>query len=116
MLTVLDRYLLREVVLGFCATVVVLLAMVLSYRLARYLSQAASGLLTQESIWLLLALQSVRYLVLLIPLATLLAIMLTLGRLYRDSEMTALQACGFRPRDLYRPLLFFALPLSLLMV
>lgn len=112
MLNIVDRYLLREILLAGLATVVTLLAMVLSYRLARYLNQAASGLLAQDAIWLMLGLQAVRFLVILIPLATLLAIMLTLGRLYRDSEMTALKACGLQPRHLYRPLLLFALPVA----
>lgn len=112
MLNIVDRYLLRETLLAGLATVVILLAMVMSYRLARYLNQAASGLLAQDAIWLMLGLQAVRFLVILIPLATLLAIMLTLGRLYRDSEMTALKACGLQPRHLYRPLLLFALPMA----
>ncbi|MCB1814701.1 MAG: LptF/LptG family permease, partial [Candidatus Competibacteraceae bacterium] len=80
MLTIVDRYLLREVALTFSATVTVLLAMVLSYRLARYLSQATQGLLAQDAIWSLLGLQAVRFLVILIPLASLIAIMLALGR------------------------------------
>ena len=112
MLTTIDRYLLREVTLSFSATVSVLLAMVLSYRLARFLSQATQGLLAQEAIWTLLGLQAVRFLVILIPLASLLAIMLALGRLYRDSEMTALAACGFGPKEIYRPLLWFSLPMA----
>ncbi|MDX1656828.1 MAG: LPS export ABC transporter permease LptF, partial [Candidatus Competibacteraceae bacterium] len=40
--------------------------------------------------------------------------LLALGRLYRDSEMTALTACGFGPRAVYRPLLLLALPLALI--
>ena len=116
MLSTTDRYLLREITLSFGATVSVLLAMVLSYRLARFLSQATQGLLSQDAIWTLLGLQAVRFLVILIPLASLLAIMLALGRLYRDSEMTALAACGFGPKEIYRPLLWFALPLAVLML
>lgn len=115
MLTIVDRYLLREVALTFSATVTVLLAMVLSYRLARYLSQATQGLLAQDAIWSLLGLQAVRFLVILIPLASLIAIMLALGRLYRDNEMTALCACGIGPLDIYRPLLLFALPMAITM-
>ncbi len=110
--SIIDRYLLREILLAGLAIVVVLLAMVISYRLARYLNQAASGLLAQDAIWLLLGLQAVRFLVILIPLAALLAIMLTLGRLYRASEMAALKACGLQPRHVYRPLLLFAVPLA----
>ena len=115
MLTIVDRYLLREVTLTFSGTVTVLLAMVLSYRLARFLSQATQGLLAQDAIWILLGLQAVHFLVILIPLASLIAIMLALGRLYRDSEMTALSACGFGPLDIYRPLLLFALPMAFTM-
>jgi lipopolysaccharide export system permease protein len=38
----------------------------------------------------------------------LLAVVLTLGRLYHDSEMAALQACGFAPARLLVPLFCFA--------
>jgi lipopolysaccharide export system permease protein len=38
----------------------------------------------------------------------LLSVVLTLGRLYHDSEMAALQACGFAPARLLAPLFVFA--------
>ena len=102
--------------LTFCATVLVLLAMVLSFRLARYFSQAANGLLAQDAIWQLLGLQAVRYLVILIPLAMLLSIMLSLGRLYRDNEMTALTACGVGPGAIYRALLTLSIPIAVILM
>lgn len=114
-LAVLDRYLIKEVLLTFFATVLVLLATVISYRLADYLHKAASGLLAQEAIFLLLGLQAVSFLVILIPPALLLSIMLALGRLYRDSEMTALIACGVGPGAVYRPLFLLAVPIALAM-
>lgn len=40
--SLIDRYLIREIALTLLATAVVLLAMVLSHRLAGYLSKAAS--------------------------------------------------------------------------
>lgn len=115
MLTTLDRYLLKEIALTFCATLIVLLSIVLFHRLAQYLSQAASGLLAQGSILLLLGLQAIRHLVELIPVAALLAIMLALGRLYRDSEIVAIHACGLGPSTIYRPLLLLVVPLTLLL-
>ena len=115
MLSTVDRYLVKEIVLTFIATLLVLLAMVLTHQLARYLGQAASGLLAQDSILLLLGLQAIRYLVVLIPLASLLAIMLALGRLHRDSEIVALSACGFGPAALYRPLFLMAIPVAALL-
>jgi lipopolysaccharide export system permease protein len=38
--------------------------------------------------------------------------MLALGRLYRDSEMPAMMACGIGPVDIYRPLSWLLLPLA----
>lgn len=112
MLTQIDRYLIREILLAFGACVLVLLAMVLSHRLAAYMSQAASGLLAREAIFLLLSLQAIRFLVMLIPLALLLSVMLALGRMYRDSEMTAMGACGIGPGAVYGALFKLGVPLA----
>jgi lipopolysaccharide export system permease protein len=43
-----------------------------------------------------------------VPVGLLLAVVLTLGRMYHDSEMAALQACGFGPSRLLAPLFCFA--------
>lgn len=112
--SLIERYLMRETGLTLLAAALALLAMVFSHRLAGYLSKAASGLLARDSIFLLLSLQAVDMLTMLLPLAFLLSIMLTLGRLYRDHEMTALAACGQGPWAIYRALLLLAVPLALL--
>ena len=114
MLSLIDRYLMREAGLTLLATTLALLAMVISHRLAGYLSKAASGLLARDSILLLIGLQAIDMATMLLPLAFLLSLMLTLGRLYRDHEMTALAACGQGPWAIYRALLFLAVPLALL--
>ena len=111
--SIIDRYLMREIGLTLLATALVLLAMVLSHRLANYLSQVANGLLARDSIFLLLGFQAIEILSLLIPLAFLLSIVLTLGRLYRDHEMTAL-AAGYGPLSAYRAVFLLAVPLALL--
>lgn len=116
MLKTVDRFILREVALSLGATLVVLLAIVLASRLANYLTQVANGLLVKEVILRMLVLQSIRFLPVLVPIAFLLGIMLTLGRLYQDSEMVALTACGYGPGEIYRPLLLLALPLLVLLL
>ena len=40
-----------------------------------------------------------------------LAVMLALGRLYRDSEMPAMMACRIGPSGIYRPLIWLVVPL-----
>lgn len=111
--SIIDRYLIREIGLTFLATVLVLLALVLSHRLAGYLSKAASGLLARDAIFVLLGLQSLYFLIVLIPLAFLLSVMLTLGRLYHDHEMMVLTACGYGPLSVYRAAFMLAAPLAL---
>jgi lipopolysaccharide export system permease protein len=56
----------------------------------------------------LIALGAIMNLSVIVPVGLLLAVVLTLGRLYHDSEMAALQACGFGPARLLAPLFCFA--------
>jgi lipopolysaccharide export system permease protein len=110
-----DHYLIKEISLTFCATILILLTTVLSFRLASYFNQAASGLLAQDVIWLMIGLQAIRFLVVLTPPALLLSVVLTLGRLYQDNEMVALSACGGGPSIIYRPLFLLLLPMALIL-
>ncbi len=110
---ILDRYLARETLLSWLAVTVVLLFVMLSNRFAHYLRYAASGELPAHVLGSLVGLSTIRYLVYLFPVSFLLAIMLALGRLYRDSEMTAISACGVGLRRLYRPFLALGVVLAL---
>jgi lipopolysaccharide export system permease protein len=102
----------RELSLTVLATVLVFVGIEMSHRLAVYLSDAASGKLARGAIFMMLGLHAIRYLSVVIPPAALLAIMLTLGRLYRDSEITVLRACGYGPGVIYRPLFILVVPLA----
>lgn len=116
MLTTTDRYLIREATLGWLAVTLVLWAVAVVNRLARYMAEAASGELPASIIFSLLGLKSVNYLVTLTPFAFFLGVLLVLGRWARDRELTALAACGMGPRDIYRPLFLLAGPLSMVLI
>ena len=77
-----------------------LLLILMTNQFAQVLGDAASNLLPKEAVFLVMGLTSVQYLTILIPIGLFLAIMLSLGRLYRDSEMAALMACGIGPGGL----------------
>ncbi|MCK5858714.1 LPS export ABC transporter permease LptF [Abyssibacter sp.] len=109
---ILDRYLFREAGLTWVAVTLVLLAIMLSTRFARFLGLAASGELPETLLLQVVALSSVQYLVILIPVSLLLAVMLSLGRLYRDSEMAAIAACGVSLGTLYRPFIRLGIALA----
>ncbi len=110
---IIDRYLLREILLTWLAVTVVLLVILISNRLAGYLADAAAGRIAGSVIFTLLGLKAVSALVMLLPLALFLAMAFTLGRLHKDSEMAALAACGAGPARLYRPLFLVAVPMAL---
>lgn len=114
MLTVIDRYLNREILLAWLGVTGTLLLIIMSHRFAGYLGDAASGDIPPEAVGSLVALSAVNYLVILIPVGFFLAILLALGRLYRDSEMAALMAVGVGPLQLYRGMSWLALPMVVL--
>ncbi len=93
----------------------VLLFILVSNQFARVLGQAAAGNLPRDAVFLLLGLSTLNYLTVLVPIGLFFAVMLALGRLYKDSEMTAISACGVGPRRLLRPLLLLAGVLAVLL-
>lgn len=110
----INRYLVREVLGTWLGVTAVLLVILVTTRFARFLGDAAAGKLPQDVVLILLGLTVLFYLVVLIPPSFFLAVLLTLGRLYRDSEMAALAACGVGSLRLYRPLLHVAVLLAVL--
>ena len=113
MLGILDRYILREVTKVFLAIVLVLLLIVASLMLLRTLEEVNVGGLGVDVVFRYLRLQIQRDVSTLIPPAFFLAVLVTLSRFSRDSELIAMNACGVgRPR-LYRTLILLAIPVSL---
>lgn len=99
----LDRYIFKEISLSWIAVTVVLLVIMVANVLARILSKVTDGSLPADALFLLVGVKVVNLLVTLIPLGLYLGILLAFGRLYRDSEMSAIAACGTGLGALYRP-------------
>ncbi|MDE2149936.1 MAG: LPS export ABC transporter permease LptF [Gammaproteobacteria bacterium] len=110
---ILYRYLWRETALAWLAVTGALLAIMMSTRLASVLNFAAKGVVPKDLLLQLTGLQSLRYLVILMPVSLLLAIMLALGRMYSDNEVPAMLVCGQRLRALYRPFVTLSVLLAL---
>jgi lipopolysaccharide export system permease protein len=104
----IQRYVLREVVASWLAVTGVLVAILIANQLSRVLGQAADGQYGRHVVFDLIALGAVMNLSVIVPVGLLLSLVLALGRMYHDSEMAALQACGFGPERLLVPLFMFA--------
>jgi lipopolysaccharide export system permease protein len=113
MLGRLDRYLLREATKVFLAIMLVLVLILASLMFLRTLEEVNLGGLGVDVVFHYLSLQIQRDLSSLLPPAFFLAILVTLARLARDSELIAMQACGVGPPRLYRTFLVLAVPVAL---
>lgn len=112
---VLNRYLMREMLGIHLAVTLVLLLIIIGGTVARMLREAAEGRIPSDVMLPLVALGSVQGLILLLPVSLFLALMLGLGRLYQDSEMAAMQACGVGPARLYHAIAWLTVPMTALL-
>lgn len=99
---IISRYLHREVCAALLAITTILLLIFLSNQFIRYLSDAAAGKMAVMTMLHLMSLEIPRLLGMLLPLGLFLGILLAYGRLYTDSEMTVLAACGMSRARLVR--------------
>lgn len=106
---IIDRYIAREILLTLIAVLFVLLAIFMSNRLVRYLADATTGGLSHELVLSMLALKTLSTLTIILPIAFFIAILLAFSRLYKDSEMTAMVACGVNMSWIYRAVMVLAL-------
>lgn len=97
---IIFRYLAREVLSSMFAVSLVLLMIIISARFVNYLAEAAAGKLDAGVLLTLMAYRLPAYLELILPLGLFIGILLAYGRLYLDSEMTVLSACGMSQRRL----------------
>ncbi len=105
--------LLRELTTSAAATFLVLLGISVTTQLVRLLGQAASGMITSTGVVALLGFTLVGYLPILLSLTLFIAVLMTLTRSYRDSEMVVWFSCGQGLSRWISPVLKFAAPLVL---
>jgi lipopolysaccharide export system permease protein len=106
--TILGRYVLREVIAAWLVVTGVLLLLLLAQQVAAVLERAALNQFPQGVVLQLIWLGALQNLSILVPVGLLLGVVLSFGRLYHDSEMTAVLACGVAPSKVYVPVVGLA--------
>ncbi len=114
MFRILDRYIFREVAGAGLGVTAVLLFIMLTNQFALVLGQVVKGDLPKDAVFQVIGLTGLQYLTLLVPISLFLAIMMAMGRLYRDSEFPAMMACRIGPGGVYRPLAWLVVPVCAL--
>lgn len=91
---IIIRYLVRETLKSQLAILFILLLIFFCQKLVRILGAAADGEVPTNLVLTLLGLGISEMAQLILPLSLFLAILMTFGRLYTESEITVMHACG----------------------
>ncbi len=105
-----DSTLRREFARNFGATLVIILTVVLTILLIRTLGQAALGRIAPQDVALLLGFVALGYMPLILSLSLFIAVVATLGRMYRDNEMAIWFSSGVGLTRFVRPVLGVSWP------
>jgi len=110
-LKIIDRLFIFELSKMLASVMLVLSVILISQRLVRYLSKVSSGELSADAVLSLVGFNMVLLLIKLLPAALLVSILLVLGKMYRDNEMSALFSAGVGLSRVYRSVFLFVTPL-----
>ncbi len=91
---IIVRYITKEIALAFITVTGLLFLILLSNRFSVYLGKAASGELPVGVVFEMACLYSPELLSYLLPVGVYMGVLFAYGRLYTDSEMIVLSACG----------------------
>ncbi len=114
-LTIIDKYIAKELLTVFLSVYFVLLIIVLSTEIVHLLKWVSQGVIPISAFVSYLSNSLFEFSVVLIPLSLLMGILLAFGRLYSDSEMAAIMSAGIGPLQLYKPLMLIAVPATILL-
>ncbi len=108
-----DSTLRKELARGFGATLVVILTIVITMMLIRVVGQAASGMVAPADVAMLMGYAVLTYLPTILTMSLFIAIVVTLGRAYRDSEMAIWFSSGVALPRFIGPVLRVSWPVLL---
>lgn len=114
-LSILDRYLTRELLRAAFAVTVVLLLLIASKLVMQQLGYLMEGKFSSGIVTELLLNKLLAYFVHMLPFLVLLSSVLALGRMHRDAEMTALHSCGYSDARLLFPMALVGVPLAVVL-
>ena len=101
----------REFTHAAAGVFVALFAILVTTQLIRLLGEAAQGAILPEAVIALLGFSALNYIPVLLSLSAFVAILLTLSRCYRDSEMVVWFSSGLSLGAWIRPVMVFMFPL-----
>ncbi len=113
-MTLFRRSLLQELSSTAAGAFLILAGIVVAQRAGNLIRLSAKGIIPNDAITTMLGFNMIRFLPMLLSLSLFLAILLTLSRWYRDSEMVVWFSAGLSINSWIRPVLTFSIPIIIL--
>jgi lipopolysaccharide export system permease protein len=111
---IIDRYIMREIIKPTVTICVILIFIFGCYTATRYLADAVSGQLPGTTVIFFILLKIAIAMEILLPTTLYLSVVIAFGRMYKDSEMTALSACGVSRARVLLPVFLIALGIAVI--
>ncbi len=113
-ITVLDKMIAGDLLKTLLAVLSVLVVIIVSQGFIRVLDKAIQGLISNKTMLSILGFKTIIVGVGFLPAAIFMTLLMVLGRMYRDQEMSAVFSAGGGPGLIYRAVFLLVFPLSVL--
>jgi lipopolysaccharide export system permease protein len=114
LITVLDRMVALDLLRTLLAVWSVIVVIIVSRQFIKVLDKAIEGQVSNETLMTVLGLKTIIASASFLPAALFMAVLMVLGRMYRDQEMSAVASAGGGVGTVYRSIFLLVFPLSLL--
>lgn len=114
LVTVLDKMIARDLLKTLVAVLSVIVIIIVSRKFIRILDKAIEGQVSNETLLNILGLKIIVAGVAFLPAAIFMSVLMVLGRMYRDQEMSAVSSAGGGAGTVYRAVFLLVFPLSVL--
>ncbi len=111
---IIERYIVREILLPFMVVIIVLVGLFSSFSSARFLAGAVTETLGLEAMLKLVMLKTLIALEVLVPIALYVAVIIGLGRLSKDQEINVLRSVGVSGKRIVYAIMIVAIPVGII--
>ena len=114
LITVLDKMIALDLLRTLLAVWSVIVVIIVSRQFIRVLDKAVEGQVSNQTLLTVLGLKTVIASAAFLPAALFMAVLMVLGRMYRDQEMSAVASAGGGAGTVYRAIFLLIFPLTVL--
>ncbi len=112
--SVLDKMIAQDLLKTLLSVLSVIVVIIVSRQFIRILDKAIEGQVSNETLFSILGLKTVVAGIAFLPAALFMAVLMVIGRMYRDQEMSAVFSAGGGAGTIYRAVFLLVFPLSVL--